>query len=120
MSVELANRIAFAERRLSVRATDLVYERTAGLDERYGPAGRFRCEEDTAMHLRVLASAVATGDRRILVDYFRWLAPLLERYGVPQADLDASLRAIVAAIGELVPEAATPAAELLAGAAVGG
>jgi hypothetical protein len=114
MTLALANQVVDAERRLAVRVAELVYERMPELAERYGPAGRARCEEDTALHLRFLASALATGEPRIISDYLTWLAPLLERFHVPREDLDANLGAIETAVRELVPDAADRVAALLA------
>ena len=114
MNLAAANAIGSAERRLSVRVAELVYERLPELEQRYGAAGRFRCEEDTALHLRFVASAVATGEPRIIADYLTWLAPLLERFGVPASDVDANFDAIGEALRELVPDAAAAYAQLLA------
>lgn len=114
MSAELANRISFAERRLAVRAAELVYERLPELDRRYGPQARSRCEEDTALHLRFIASAVAADEARIVADYLAWLEPLLRRFDVPAGDLTANLDAIEQAVGELVPDAAPTVSALLA------
>jgi hypothetical protein len=114
VSVALANQVVDAERRLAVRVAELVYERMPELAARYGAAGRARCEEDTAMHLRFVASAVAVGESRIIADYLAWLAPLLARFRVPQEDLDANLDAIEDAMRELVPDAADRVAALLA------
>jgi hypothetical protein len=93
---------------------ELVYERMPELADRYGASGRARCEEDTALHLRFVASAVATGEPRIIADYLAWLEPLLERFHVPREDLDANLDAIEDAMRELVPDAAEQVAALLA------
>jgi hypothetical protein len=120
VSLQLANGIAAAERRLAGRATELVYERLPELEQRYGPAGRARCEDDTALHLRFLASAVAVEEARILSDYLAWLAPLLERFGVPPEDLDANFAAIGAAVRELVPTAADRVDSLIEEARAGG
>lgn len=114
MTLALANQVVDAERRLAVRVAELVYEQLPELADRYGDAGRARCEEDTALHLRFVASALATGEPRILADYLAWLAPLLERFRVPQEDLDANLAAIEAAMRELVPAAADRVAQLIA------
>ena len=114
MTLALANQVVEAERRLAVRAAELVYEAMPELADRYGHAGRARCEEDTALHLRFVASALATGEPRILADYLAWLAPLLERFRVPREDLDANLAAIEAALRELVPDAADRVAALIA------
>jgi hypothetical protein len=114
VTLALANKVVDAERRLAVRVAELVYERMPELADRYGDAGRARCEEDTALHLRFVASALATGEPRILSDYLAWLAPLLERFRVPQEDLDANLAAIESAVRELVPDAGEPVAALIA------
>ena len=114
MSLALANKVVDAERRLAVRVAELVYDQLPELADRYGAAGRARCEEDTALHLRCVASALATGEPQIVADYLAWLAPLLERFRVPQEDLDRNLDAIAAAVRELVPDAGDQVAALLA------
>jgi hypothetical protein len=114
VSLALANQVIDAERRLAVRVAELVYEQLPELAERYGAAGKARCEEDTALHLRFVASALATGEPRIIADYLAWLAPLLERFRVPREDLDRNLDAIEAAVRELVPAAGDRVAALLA------
>ncbi len=113
MSLEAGNAIAGAERRLAVRVAELVYERLPGLEQRYGALGRQRCEDDTALHLRFVASALATDEPQIVIDYLAWLAPLLERFDVPPEDVDANFVAIGDALRELVPAAAAPYATLL-------
>jgi Phycobilisome protein len=113
VNLAAAERLSLAERRVALRATDLVYERRPEL-ERLGAVARHRCEEDTALHVKFVTSAVALGDPAILADYVAWLAPLLERFGVPEEDLDASLEAIRSAVEELVPEDAGLVSALLA------
>jgi hypothetical protein len=112
VNLAAADRLALAERRLAVRATELVYERRPELEER-GPVARNRCEEDAAFHLRFVTSALALGDPKILADYLAWLVPILARVGVPRDDLDASLDAIRGAVEELLPADAGLVAALL-------
>ena len=113
MNLAAADRLTLAERRVALRATELVYERRPQL-EQLGAAARHRCEEDTALHVKFVTSAVALGDPGILADYFAWLGPLLERVGVPEDDLTANLDAIRSAVEELLPEDAELVSALLA------
>jgi hypothetical protein len=113
VNLAAADRLSLAERRLASRAAELVYERRPELGER-GPVARSRCEEDTAFHVKFVAAALALGDPAILADYLAWLAPLLERFGVPQDDLDTNLEAIAAAVEELLPADAELVSALLA------
>jgi len=106
---DAARDIAAHELQLARRSTELVYERMPELADAYGPAGRQKCEEDAAFHVRFLLAAVAVDDSSLFEDYARWTRDLLGRYGIPGSHVAASFRALGVALDELLPAAAEAA-----------
>ena len=104
-----AAEIALHQYHLARRSTDLVYERMPELVDAYGPAGRGKCEEDAAFHVRFLLAAVAIGDEAVFTDYAVWRRDLLARYRIPASHVAAAYQALDAALAELLPAAAAEA-----------
>ncbi len=73
------------------------------LAARYGPAGRLRCLEDAAYHLRYLSQAVRVAAPALFVDYIRWAAVMLTSRGIPVQDLAASLAQLQTAVKAQLP-----------------
>lgn len=80
-----------ATARLAGLVTERHFSEHADLDERYGPAGRSKCRQDTVYHLRHLVEALAAGEPALFQQYVGWAKVMLEGRGVPSADLLGSL-----------------------------
>jgi len=90
---------------LAARVTDLQYARRPELAQRWGDAGRQRCEEDARHHLDYLASALRGASEALFVRYVEWAKVLLAAYGVGADDLRLNLEILREAVLEAAEEA---------------
>ena len=79
------------------------YQRRPQLAERYGPAGRTKCEADAAYHLSYLAEAVAVASPALFVEYLGWVKVLLANLGIPAHDITENLESMRRAVVQLLP-----------------
>lgn len=95
------------------------YQRDPTLESRYGDAGRSRCRQDAAHHLRHLAEALALGSPELLHEYVNWTRELLAALGIPEQDLRLQLGLLADTMRKELPrEFADPGALLLDSAAM--
>lgn len=73
------------------------------LEERYGAAGRRKCEKDALYHLSYLAEAASAGAPELFVEYVGWARGLLEGRGIDADDLVVNLRFLRDAIAQELP-----------------
>ncbi|MDZ7801788.1 MAG: cobalamin-dependent protein [Trueperaceae bacterium] len=88
-----------ADRRAAVaavaqRTTARLYERFPSLTDRYGDAGRARCEEDVRFHAGYLLAAVRNDSSDYFRSYVRWSRQLLAGYGMDADMLEATLEVL--------------------------
>lgn len=109
-----AKQIEAARDALAGGAVDRLYARRPELVERYGPAGRQKCVDDTRYTIDYLVNAVSTSQPALFTEYVAWAKVVLERRNVRAEDLADNLAALREAARELLPpEAAALAAEYL-------
>lgn len=70
---------------------DTMYAADPGLDQRFGAAGRTRCEADLHHHLDYLQAALDADDPGVFARYVAWLAGVLDARGVPRHHLVTSI-----------------------------
>jgi methanogenic corrinoid protein MtbC1 len=91
-----------------------LYTRFPDMLRRFGERGRLACKEDLRFHLSFLDGALAVGEARMLTDYVRWLASVLESRSIPKASLEASLTALAEFFVQNLPiDQARPVQDLL-------
>lgn len=88
-----------ADRRAAVagvaqRTTSRLYERFPWLTDRFGEAGRARCEEDVRFHAGYLLAAVRNESSDYFRGYVRWSRQLLAGYGMDAEMLEATLEVL--------------------------
>ena len=105
MSAERAAWLIERAPALAARVTDLQYARRPELAQRWGDAGRRRCEEDARHHLDYLASALRGASEALFVRYVEWAKVLLAAYGVGADDLRLNLEILREAVLEAADEA---------------
>ncbi len=90
--------------RLSVLVTDRQYALTPDLLERFGPAGRAKCEQDARYHFEYLASAVRRKAPKLFRDYVSWAKVLLVHLGLRADDLRTNLELLRQVVAAEAPE----------------
>ncbi len=87
---------AINERRdaLAQAITARQYELQPELFERYGAAGRIKCQQDAGYHLSYLAESIGASQPSLFADYIAWAKVMLEGRGIPQSDLARNLEII--------------------------
>lgn len=79
------------------------YERHPERAQRYGPAGRARCEADAAYHLAYLAEALAAASPALFVEYLGWAKVLLANLHIPVEDLVDQMESLRRSMVQLLP-----------------
>jgi len=82
-----------------------MYAADPGLDQRFGPAGRARCEADVHHHLDYLQAALDADDPGVFARYVGWLGNILEARGVPSRHLGASMELLERYFTAVLPPA---------------
>src|SRR5918997_6843321 len=77
---------------LAEAITDRYYQLHPELAERFGPAGRSHCPQDTEYHLSYLSAAVAAGTPAFFTEYVDWCKTMLGARGIGAGDLAENLR----------------------------
>ncbi|MDX1548379.1 MAG: hypothetical protein R3247_15380, partial [Rhodothermales bacterium] len=85
---------------LAAAVVERCYARDPSMAERYGPAGRAKCEQDSTYHLAYLAEALIAGSATLFADYVRWAAAVLVSRSIPTSDLVLHLRALREVLSE--------------------
>lgn len=102
---------------LSARVVAEMYEDPFWL-ARFGERGRKFAEEDGRRHLAYLGQALVADDAAVLVEYARWLRPVLTSRGMCTLHLDENLARLARALAAEVPNS-EPALALLEQARAG-
>jgi hypothetical protein len=79
---------------LAEAITDRHYQLHPELAERFGPAGRSHCRQDTEYHLSYLSAAVATETPAFFAEYVGWCKTMLGARGIGAGDLAENLRTL--------------------------
>src|SRR5918997_3305558 len=77
---------------LAEAITDRYYKLHPELAERFGPAGRSHCRQDTEYHLSYLSAAIAAGTPAFFAEYVDWCKTMLGARGIGAGDLAENLR----------------------------
>ena len=96
--------------KLAEAVVDEQYRRRPELEARYGPAGRAKCVQDTAYHLRFLAGSVEFGQTKVFEDYVAWAVRVMKAHRVAAEDAVENLRLIAGVLRDRLPPAAAAAA----------
>jgi MerR family transcriptional regulator, light-induced transcriptional regulator len=94
MPHEMKQEIDRKKDELAKKITALHFERHPELDQKYGPIGRVKCNEDAKYHLSYLAEAVGNAQPELFADYILWAKFMLQGRGVPASDLFENLKVI--------------------------
>ena len=82
------------------QAVEATWDLDSEMQAKFGPAGREKCHEDMLYHLDYLAESIGVESPLLYRDYLRWVAVLLQRYGLGIDDLRNSIDAILRAAPE--------------------
>jgi methanogenic corrinoid protein MtbC1 len=96
--------IVLGRNALAQESVGRVYEANPGL-ERYGPEGREHCLSDMVYHLSYLSEALAANNSAMFAHYAAWAKVMLEKRGIPAADLMLNLEALDFVLGRSAPQA---------------
>ena len=101
---QAAARIHGVKSRLAAEITKRHFQRRPELEQRYGPRGRAKCEEDAHFHLSYLAEAIAVERPELFGQYIAWAGKMLRSRGVPEDDLRGDLAEMLEVSAEVAPE----------------
>ncbi len=102
---DLSQKIRNKHRELAEAITRHQFDIQSGLAERYGDEMMWeKSVRDTAYHLSYLADAIAARRIALFVDYASWVKSVLQKYNVPQEDLEMSFQSIGDVLEEMLSD----------------
>jgi methanogenic corrinoid protein MtbC1 len=76
-----------ADETVATAVADAFYRGSPEWTEKFGEAGRRRCQEDARFHLSFLAGAAQAGSSRVFADYIGWCSDMLAARGIDAGHL---------------------------------